>query len=293
LGHRLGPGDLVIASRDDLDTALDALARDHRMVFFAGLPGVGKSLFIRELARVAQAMGRPVHSLQWDVARPAFLSPSILARYPERAGVAHPIVRKGVGEWVRQAVLRWHRAHARSEGMMIGEVPLIGHRLLELAQVRADDAEPLLADATTLFATPVPSVSVRAAIERARARTFANPTNPRERADADIDIVQASWQEIHALAVELGAAVPIGEGAPPFDPRAYAAVYRHLLRRRNALTVHVNVELAQNASVYDHAGEVIDIVPSAAEADAIVDRLEREHTPAEVEAEVARWARSI
>ncbi len=113
LGLRRPSGDLVIASRDDLEAALDSLARHHRMVFFAGLPGVGKSLFIRELARVAHAMGRTVHSLQWDVARPAFLSPAILARYPERDGVAHPIVRKGVGQWVRQAVLRWHREHER------------------------------------------------------------------------------------------------------------------------------------------------------------------------------------
>ena len=213
--------------------------------------------------------GRTVHSLQWDVARPAFLSPAIVAKYPERDGVAHPIVRKGVGQWVRQAVLRWHRAHAGSADMLIGEVPLIGHRLLELVQVHADDTEPLLADAATLFATPVPSVAVRAAIERARARTFANPTNPRESADADIDIVQASWEEIHALAVGLGAAAAVAAPSPPFDPDAYAAVYRHLLRRRNALTLHVAVELAQSASVYDHAVEVTDIVPTAAEADSI------------------------
>ena len=75
--------------------------------------------------------------------------------------------------------------------------------------------------------------------------------------------------------------------------RPTPAVYRHLLRRRNALTLHVEVELAQTASVYDHAVEVTDIVPTHAEADAIVARLEREHTPAEIEAEVARWAQSI
>ena len=81
-------GDIVVASRGDLEAALGSMARRHRMVFFAGLPGVGKSLFIRELARVAHAMGRTVHLLQWDVARPAFLSPAILARYPERDGIA-------------------------------------------------------------------------------------------------------------------------------------------------------------------------------------------------------------
>ena len=57
--------------------------------------------------------------------------------------------------------------------------------------------------------------------------------------------------------------------------------------------MHVEVELAQSASVYDHAVEVTDIVPTEAEADAIVARLEREHATTEIEAEVARWARSI
>src|SRR5438045_3155926 len=110
------------------------MARARRMVFFAGLPGVGKSLFIRELARVARAMGRTVDLLQWDVVRPAFESRAILARYPERDGASHPVLRKAAGRWVRNAVIRWHREHEGSSGILIGEVPLIGNRLVELAQ---------------------------------------------------------------------------------------------------------------------------------------------------------------
>ena len=283
----------MIASREDLDAALDWMARGHRMVFFAGLPGVGKSLYIRELARTAHALGRRAHSLQWDIARPAFVSPAIAARYPDHEGIAHPMVRKGVGEWVRQAVVRWNRASPGGGSMLIGEVPLIGHRLLELVQVHADDAEPLLADARALFATPVPSVAGRAAIERARQRTFTNPSNPRESEDAPVNVVRESWEEIHALAVGLGLAEASESGNPAFDPHAYASVYRHLLRWRHSLTLHVEVELQQTASVYDHEAAVTDIVPSHAEAEAIVARLEREVTPAQIEAEVARWAQAI
>ena len=43
--------DVVIASELDLEAILAPLARAKRMVFFADCPGVGKSLFIRELAR--------------------------------------------------------------------------------------------------------------------------------------------------------------------------------------------------------------------------------------------------
>jgi len=285
--------DRVIASRDDLDATLGWMARGHRMVFFAGLPGVGKSLYIRELARAAHAIGRRVHSLQWDVARPAFISPAIATRYPDADRIAHPMVRKGVGQWVRQAVLRWSRANADDSSLLIGELPLIGHRLVELVQIRADDLEPLLARPQALFATPVPSGTVRAAIERARQRTLGNPSNPRESEDAPIDVVQQSWAEIRALAVDLGMAEPAPSENPPFDADAYASVYRHLLRRRNALALRVEVELQQTASVYDHAVQVVDIVPSHAEADAIVARLERELTPSEIDAEVRRWAQSI
>ena len=285
--------DRVITRRQDLDTALDWMARGHRMVFFAGLPGVGKSLYIRELARTAHSLGLQVHSLQWDIARPAFVSPAIATRYPDRGGIAHPMVRKGVGQWVRQAVLQWSRKHAGAGSILIGEVPLIGHRLLELVQVHADDAEPLLSDAKAVFVTPVPSVAVRAAIERARARTFHNPSNPRESEDAPVDVVRQSWVEVRELAANLGIAEASASANPPFDPNAYAGVYRHLLRHRNASTLRVEALLAQTASVYDHDVDVTDVVPTHAEADAIVAALERDHTLAEIEAEVARWARAI
>jgi len=285
--------DIVVTSRSDFETALASIAHAHRMVFVSGLPGVGKSLFIRELARVAHAMGRNVHLLQWDVVRPAFESRAILARYPERDGATHPVLRKAVGRWVRQAVIRWQREHGSSSDILIGEVPLIGNRLVELAQVHVDEAEPLLAGPQTLFVTPVPSAPVRAAIERARERTSANPVNPRESADAASNILRELWLDTRRRAVELGAAAPPTEAEPPFDPEAYAAVYRHLLRRRRAITLRMDVELEQSASVYDLAVEVNDMIPTAVEAAGIITRLERDQTTAEIEADVARWFDSI
>ncbi len=267
--------DIVIGSRSDLDVALVAMARDHRMVFFAGLPGVGKSLLIRELAAVAHGMGRNVHFLQWDVVRPLFESKALLARYPEHEGVAHPAIRLAVGLWVRDAVVRWHRAHAKSAGFLIGEVPLIGNRLVELAQVHPDDAEPLLAGSQTLFVTPVPSAPVRAAIESARQRTFASPAHPRESEDASPNVLQELWQDTRALAVEIGAAASVPDKAAPYDPQAYAAVYRHLLRRRRMATMRMNVQLEQSLSVYDLAVEAADITPTGEEIADVIGRLER------------------
>ncbi len=285
--------DIVIAGESDLDAALAPLARVQRMVFFAGLPGVGKSLFIRQLALAGNAAGRTVHLLLWDVARSAFESPAILARYPERDGVTHAVIRKAVGQWARAAVLRWHHEHTGHAHILIAEAPLIGNRLLELAQKQSDDAEPLLAGHDAVFVTPVPSVAVRAVIERTRGRTFASPAHAREAADAPPNVLQMLYQEVHALAIELGAATPVLGGPAPFDPQAYAAVYAHLLRHRHAVTLWVDVQLQRPGSVYDRNVPAPEVVPAAEEAAAILARLEQEHTPTQIEHDVTNWFKTV
>src|SRR5262245_2809177 len=104
------------------------------MVFFAGLPGTGKSLLIREPAHLAHAGGRRVHRLQWDVARPAFEASEAGRRYPQIDGITHELIRLAVGRWARTAVARWHAEHAGGEHMLIGETPFIGHRFIDLAR---------------------------------------------------------------------------------------------------------------------------------------------------------------
>jgi hypothetical protein len=52
---------------------------------------------------------------------------------------------------------------------------------------------------------------------------FTNPSNPRESEDAPVSVVQQSWAEIRALAVDLGIAERDASKNPPFDPDAYAA----------------------------------------------------------------------
>ena len=66
---------------------LAALARDARLVFFAGLPGTGKSLLIHQLAHLAHGRGRHVHLLQRDVARPVFEASRAGRRHPQVHGV--------------------------------------------------------------------------------------------------------------------------------------------------------------------------------------------------------------
>ena len=131
------PG-LIVSRGSPLYAALLELARDGRLVFFAGLPGTGKSLLIHQLAHLAHALGRRVHLLQWDVARPVFESSDPGRRYPQDRGVTHGIIRMAVGEWARHAVIRWHERHAGPEHLLVGETPFVGHRLVELAPSREE-----------------------------------------------------------------------------------------------------------------------------------------------------------
>jgi hypothetical protein len=140
------------------------------MAFVAGLPGTGKSLLIHQLAHLAVEAGRAVHLLQWDVARPIIEASAEGRRYPVVDGVTDPVVRRAVGLWARRAVVGWDRQHAGAEHLLIGEAPLVGHRLVELARREDDAAEPLLGGAACRFLIAVPSVEVRQFVEAERER---------------------------------------------------------------------------------------------------------------------------
>ena len=102
--QRIDPNRLVL----DADWRLEAPLRDlatRRMVFFAGLPGTGKSLLVHQLAHLALGAGRSVHLLQWDVARPVFEASPAGRPYPLTDGVTHAVIRKAAGLWVRQALV--------------------------------------------------------------------------------------------------------------------------------------------------------------------------------------------
>lgn len=213
--------------------ALVDLAERPRMVFFAGLPGTGKSLCIHQLAHLAHARGRRIFLLQWDVARPPFEAHPAGRAYPIDRGVTHGVIRLAVGRWAREAVARWSAEHPGPEALLVGETPLVGNRLVELARPAADAAEPVLAAPSARFVVPVPSVAVRAHIEAERVRRAAAPLHAREREDAPPEVMRDLWRQLRAAAVDLGVAPPTSEPDPPYDPDVYAAVYLAVLAHRH------------------------------------------------------------
>jgi hypothetical protein len=269
-----------------LHERLTHLARTARVVLVAGLPGTGKSLVIHQLAHLAVESGRRVHLLQWDVARPVFEASPAGRRHPVVDGVTQPMIRKAVGLWARRAVMAWHRGHVTAGPLLVGETPLVGGRLIELARPVDDDAEPLLASAACRFVIPVPSAEVRRHIEAERERRAAAARHPREREDAPPHVLRDLWGQLASTARALGI-----ETAGEYDPEVYRRVYETVLKARTTEALAMETILPTAAmSVYDFDVPTADIVPSPDEADALVRECEaRFRDPAALARDVERW----
>ena len=158
---------LVIAADSALHATFAETIASADHVFFAGLPGVGKSLLLGQMALMAQEAGRPLHLLQWDVARQPFET----GAYPLKDGVTHPMVIRATGAWLRGALLEWESTTRGSDAMLIGEAPLIGGRLMEIARPAADPAEALLRD--DAYAVPHPdAIQSRTRLDRVETRAI-------------------------------------------------------------------------------------------------------------------------
>jgi hypothetical protein len=281
-------GRLVVHADRALAERLARLA-DRRIVFFAGLPGTGKSLLVHQLAHLAMRAGRTVHLLQWDVARPVFEASPAGQRYPVADGVTHAMIRKAAGLWVRYALTAWTERDSTGQ-LLIGETPFVGNRFVELAQRADDRAEALLTDASCRFVVAVPSREVRAFLEAERERRTASPLHPREREDAPPSVLRDLWRNLAQVAREMGIAAA-GDGSEPYDPEVYRKVYETVLRHRHVEAIGLDVILpTQTLSVYDFDIAPADLMPSEADADHFIREAERRYPdPATLDREIARW----
>jgi hypothetical protein len=266
---------------------LTGAVRDCKAVFFAGLPGVGKTLLLQQTALLSQEAGRPLHLLQWDIARQSFETPGILARYPEVEGTTHAAIRKAAGLWVRGAVAKWAAAHAGDDALLLGEAPFVGNRLIELARREADAAESFLAARTARFIIPAPTLAVRRAIEATRAREIEHPRHAREAANAPPNVLMLLMQELRAAGAAL--CVPGAAGSEGgYDPDVYTAVYSRLLEHRHARALAIDECWAVVASPYELDVGATELQPSPAE---VADALERVEAlgALELERAVRQW----
>lgn len=278
-------GRLVATADPQLYAHLLQLARAQRLVFFAGLPGTGKSLLSHQLAHLAHAMGRTVHLLQWDVARPVFEASPAGQRYPVVDGITHGVIRKAAGLWARQALVQWYQRHPEPHHLLIGETPFVGHRFIELAHPHEDTAEPLLRATSCCFVVPVPSRAVRDGLEAERQRRSASPLHQQEREDAPPQVLRDLWRHVASIAPLLGIPPVSGsaEAEVPYDPALYQQVYEHLLRHRQVLIIPVDTMLpTATLSVYDFAMPRYDVVPTAEDVTRCIREVEQQYPELDV-----------
>lgn len=260
----------VFRAGGSVDQALRATARDARCAVICGVPGMGKSLLLREQARIAAELGRSVHRLQWDIARQPFERADILARYPEIEGSTHPVIRRAAGLWVRRAVAQWWSTHegAGHSDLLLIEAPLVGARFIELARQESDTAEACLASPATAFLIPVPSGEVRAAIQAARVSDTTAAEPERDTASAIPVLVDALWQEVLTAARAL--ALPEADRSQDYSPALYGALCRQVLRHRHVQEVPVTEVIATPGSPHSHAQPTQALAPAGSEVSALI-----------------------
>lgn len=278
---------LVIPIASHLHTLLSELSQTRRTVFFAGLPGVGKKLLIQQLALIANETGRKVHLMNWNYSRKPFETPDILAKYPEVDGVTDPVLRKAVGMWSRNAVQSWHATYSEPEHLLIGEIPLIGNRFLELTQVQTDSIEPLLQSEESAFIVPVPSWEVREAIEKIRDETRSNPQHENDKLDAPPQVLRDLWQELNAVARQMGL-TKAGDTAP-YNPYIYAGVYEALLEARQSQLLLIDQLFRPKVSVHDLKIAHSRLQATEREVSDIFTTLDATLTPEQIKVELDNW----
>jgi hypothetical protein len=285
------PTSVLLHHDAPLYQSLMTLVHEKRWVFFAGLPGTGKSLWIHQLTHLAVAAGRSVHLLQWDAVRPVFEAHPAAQPYPMVDGVTHGVIRMAIGRWARQALVDWHQHHSAPQAMLIGEAPFIGHRLIELARVRDDAAEALLRQASCVFVIPVPAPQVRAYIVRERRRRAAAPVHEQEREDAPPHVLQALWEELARLAPALGVTLQVASGRVPYDPEVYQGVYRALLQHRRVDVLWCEALLPTTTfSVYNFTSARHAVTPSADEVQQYIQEVERDYPEEQaLQHHIASW----
>jgi hypothetical protein len=282
---------LLVTQGTPLYDALLDLAQHAHLVFFAGLPGTGKSLLINQLAHLAHHLGRTTTLLQWDVARPVFEACEAGRRYPQAQGITHSLIRMAVGRWARGAVTQWHTTHPDMRHLLIGETPFVGNRFSELARPNDDDAEAVLTHETTRFVIPVPSLAVRHHLEAERERRAQNPLHQREREDAPPAALREMWRLLVVAAQALGITPVSSNTTIPYDPHIYERMYHHILQHRHTQTIAQDTILPTDQfSAYDFAVSSADLVPTDDEANELIHIMEKIYlNDADLEREVARW----
>lgn len=253
------PDDHEIARffRDISDTA--------KLVVFSGLPGVGKSLYIKEFTRIAIESGRSIDLIQWDVARKAFETEFIMKHFPMQGSTVHDGLKLAAGKWLMEYVADWNKKASSTDSLLLIEAPLVGHRFAELVHQNQDDElEEFLSSEACRIIVPIPTKRLRKHIEEERARQVSE--DAKDWSGAKPSVMLQLWKDTCEIANVFGMDISM-EGQPPYSDAIYEYVYSVILKHRHfeALIVDEVFDVPQEDESFLHSQDSIS--PGSEEAD--------------------------
>ena len=244
----------IIPTSSPVFKQLDELAANKQIVIFSGLPGVGKSLYVREFHLIAKSHGREIDCVQWDVARKSFETEAIMEKFPIVDGTVHSCFKLIAGRWLMDEVSLWIDEHWESDRILLIEAPLVGHRFIELIQPSKDkELEKYLTSDKLVVVMPIPSSEVRAKIEAERIRQVKE--DAKVWSGAKPSVMLMLWKMTCGIANEFGKEIDLSV-QPPYDSSIYEFVFSKILRHRNFIPLFIDevfeVPEENEEALHDH-----------------------------------------
>jgi len=250
---------------------LEAVAESTEVVIFSGLPGVGKSLYIREFRLIAKSLDKELDVIQWDLARKAFETEAILEHFPMGDGQVHNGLKLIAGKWLEDELKLWLEQYHNSGRILLIEAPLVGHRFIELVKQNSDaELEAILSSEKTKVVVPIPTKKVREKIEVERARQVAE--DAKVWIGAKPSVMLMLWKMTCGIANEFGMDIDLTE-QPPYNPAIYEYVFSEILKHRHFIplivdevfevpsqdesALHSTDSLTADIETADHYGQLI------------------------------------
>jgi hypothetical protein len=282
---------LLFHKNSQLYKTFDNCSKSAKIVMFSGLPGVGKSLYIHQFHQIAQQNERKITVIQWDMARKAFETPEILARYPLGDGLTHKGVLVAVGLWVMDVVKNWLEMHPNSEDLLLVEAPLLGNRFIELVKIAPDASlENILKSEKFQVIVPIPSKKLRHAIEKARAKDLSDTATTWTGAKPSVMLLL--WKMVCIIANQLGKNIDLS-GQPPYDPAIYQFVFEKVLQHRHFTPLHIDKIYTIEVGSEDELHNLGSLKATADAANQYVKTVNEKYpTDADLERVVNNWFRT-
>ncbi len=266
------------------------IAESSKIIVFSGLPGVGKSLYINAFEDISHKLGKEIDMIQWDVARKAFETEFINAKYPMGDGIVNNGVKLIAGTWLINYIKEWINKNSENNKLLVIEAPLVGNRFSELIHKNKDSSlENYLASDNTKIVVPIPTKKVRRKIEMERARQVKE--DAKVWSGAKPSVMLMLWKDTCKIANEFGMDIDLSE-QPSYSDGIYEYVYSQILRHRNfeALIIDEIFEIPEMEEDALHKDE--SIRASEEEANKIAQSIMNNYSDSEINDIVDNWYRT-